>query len=150
MAVPDAQLRDAELRAAVREIRLGVVRLARRLRTQRQDHGVTALGVSVLSRLYRHHTMTPRALAEAEHVTPQTLTRVFAALEVRGLVARHGDPRDGRQSLLEITDAGMRVLREDSARREEWLAAAMTNALTPAEQQVLRIAAGLLDRLADE
>jgi hypothetical protein len=44
----------------------------------------------------------------------------------------------------------MRVLREDSARREAWLIGAMEAALTPAEQQIVRVAAGLLDRLADE
>jgi DNA-binding MarR family transcriptional regulator len=149
-AARDAAARDAEMRAAAREIRLGVIRLARRLRNERQEHGATLLEISVLSRLYRHHAMTPRALADAERVTPQTLTRVFAALEERELVVRHGDPADGRQSLLEITEAGMRVLREDSARREAWLIGAMEAALTPAEQQIVRVAAGLLDRLADE
>jgi DNA-binding MarR family transcriptional regulator len=143
--------RDGEaLAGAAHELRLGVMRLARRMRSQRQEHGVTALGLSVLNRLYRHRALTPTALAEAEHVTPQTLTRVFASLEERELVVRSGDPSDGRQSLLEITPAGMRVLREDGVRREEWLAAAMDRALTPAEQQIVRVAAGLLERLADE
>jgi ABC-type transport system involved in cytochrome bd biosynthesis fused ATPase/permease subunit len=45
---------------------------------------------------------------------------------------------------------GMEVLREDSARREAWLAGAMATALTPAEQGIVAIAAELLDRLADE
>jgi len=75
---------------------------------------------------------------------------VLAALEERGLVLRSGDPSDGRQSLLEITPAGLEVLREDSVRREAWLAGAMANALTPAEQGIVAIAAELLDRLADE
>ncbi|OLB64629.1 MAG: hypothetical protein AUI10_10260 [Actinobacteria bacterium 13_2_20CM_2_72_6] len=140
---------DTELRTAAREVRQSVVRLARRLRTQRQEHGVGNLGVSVLSQLHRHHALTPRALAQAERVTPQTLTRVLAALEERGLVLRRGDPSDGRQSLLELTAAGLDVLRRDSAMREEWLAAAMETELTPAELQIVRVAAELLDRLAD-
>jgi DNA-binding MarR family transcriptional regulator len=138
------------LTTAARDVRQGVVRLSRRLRRQPQDHGVTPLGVSVLSRLHQHRALTPRALADVEHVTPQTLTRVLAALEEGGLVTRQGDPADGRQSLLEITPAGLAVLRADSARREEWLATAMATALTPAEQQIVRIAAQLMDRLADE
>jgi DNA-binding MarR family transcriptional regulator len=141
---------DAELAVAARALRQSVVRLARRLRTQRQDHGVSPLGVSVLARLHRHHSLTPRVIAEGEHVAPQTLTRVLAVLEERGLVLRSGDPSDGRQSLLEITPAGLEVLREDSVRREAWLAGAMANALTPAEQGIVAIAAELLDRLADE
>jgi DNA-binding MarR family transcriptional regulator len=142
---------DAQLAATARELRQGVVRLARRLRNQgRGDGEVTPLALSVIGRLYRHRALTPRALADAEHVSPQTLTRVLAALEERGLVSRSGDPSDGRQSLIELTEAGLRALREDAARRDEWLAAAMASSLTPAEQQIVRVAAGLLDRLADE
>jgi DNA-binding MarR family transcriptional regulator len=141
---------DAQLAVVARDLRQGVVRLARRLRTQRQEHGISPLGVSVLSRLHRHHSLTPRAIADGEHVAPQTLTRVLATLEERGLVMRQGDPSDGRQSLLEITPAGLDVLRQDSAQREAWLAAALTAALSPAEQRIVAIAAELLDRLADE
>ena len=145
-----AVIPDAELAVAARDLRQSVVRLARRLRSQRQEHGVSPLGVSVLSRLYRHHSLTPRAIADGEHVAPQTLTRVLATLEERGLVSRQGDPTDGRQSLLEITPAGLDVLRQDSARREAWLAGAMASGLSPAEQRIVGIAAELLDRLADE
>ena len=144
-----SQVRDQELAVTAREVRQAVVRLARRLRTQRQEHGIGNLGLSVLSQLHRHTALTPRALADAERVTPQTLTRVLAGLEERGLIVRRGDPADGRQSLLELTDAARRVLRADAAKREEWLAAAMARELTPAEQEIVRVAAGLLDRLAD-
>ncbi len=144
-----AEVEDQHLTETAREVRKAVVRLARRLRTQRQGHGVTNTGVSVLSQLYRHHALTPSALAQAERVTPQTLTRVLAALEERGLIARRGDPSDGRQSLLELTPAGIDVLRSDSATREEWLAAALETELTPAEQAIMRVAADLIDRIAD-
>jgi len=143
------QVSGPELVGTAREVRQAVVRLARRLRTQRQEHGIGNLGISVLSNLYRHHSLTPRALADAERVTPQTLTRVLAGLEARGLIVRRGDPSDGRQSLLELTDTARAVLRADSARREAWLAEAMARELTPAEQEIVRVAAGLLDRLAD-
>jgi DNA-binding MarR family transcriptional regulator len=140
---------DQHLTETAREVRQAVVRLARRLRGQRQEHGVTNTGVSVLSQLHRHHALTPSALAQAERVTPQTLTRVLAALEEQGLIARRGDPSDGRQSLIELTPAGMDVLRRDAATREEWLAAALSSELTPAEQAIMRVAADLIDRLAD-
>ncbi len=143
------QVREEELAATAREVRQAVVRLARRLRTQLQEHGIGNLGISVLSQLYRHTALTPRALADGERVTPQTLTRVLASLEERGLIVRRGDPSDGRQSLLELTDAARKVLRADSAKRERWLAEAMARELTPAEQEMVRVAASLLDRLAD-
>ena len=141
---------DADLVTVARELRQSVVRLARRLRTQHQEHDVTPLAVSVLARIYRHHSLTPRAVADGEHVAPQTLTRVLAGLQRRGLISRQGDPTDGRQSLLEITTAGIDLLRRDSARREKWLAGAISAALSPAEQRIVAIAAELLDRLADE
>jgi DNA-binding MarR family transcriptional regulator len=126
-----------------------VTRLARRLRSQRQAHGVSPTGVSVLARLYRDGTATPRYLAEAEHLAPQSLTRILAALEERRLIERRTDPADGRQALLTLTAGGRAVLREDSAQRERWLAAAMADELTPEEQRAVRAAAELLDRLAD-
>jgi DNA-binding MarR family transcriptional regulator len=143
------EVRTGEQTETARAVRQSVVRLARRLRTQRQEHGVSNTGVSVLSQLHRHHALTPSALAQAERVTPQTLTRVLAALEERELIVRRGDPSDGRQSLLELTPAGLDVLRRDAATREEWLAEALSSELTPAEQAIMRVAADLIDRLAD-
>jgi DNA-binding MarR family transcriptional regulator len=140
---------DAELAATAREVRTSVVRLARRLRRERQDHEVSWSGLSILSRLHRHGALTPGAMAEGEGVSPQTLTRVLAALQGRGLVSRQSDPADGRQALLALTPTGLRVLQEDSSRREEWLAQAMANELTPAEQAIMRVAADLIERLAD-
>lgn len=134
---------------AARQVREGVVRLARRLQAQRQDHGVSQTGIALLSRLYRDGTATPKALADAEGAQPQTLTRVFAALEDQGLVSKRGDPADGRQVLLDITPAGLAVLRRHADTHVAWLAAAIEAELTPAEQEIVRVAAILLDRLAD-
>jgi DNA-binding MarR family transcriptional regulator len=39
---------------------------------------------------------TPKALADAEHTQPQSLTRVFASIEEQGLVRSRDDPADGR------------------------------------------------------
>jgi DNA-binding MarR family transcriptional regulator len=135
--------------ATATALRESVTRLARRLRTQPQDHGVSPGGISVLARLYRDGTATPRYLAEAEDRSPQTLARILASLESRGLIQRSTDPADGRQALLTLTPAGKAVLREDRLRRERWLASAIESELTPAEQATVHAAAELLDRLAD-
>jgi len=150
-AAADALLAAAavERAAAARQVRDGVVRLARRLQAQRQPHGVSLTGIALLSRLHRGGTATPKALADAEHTQPQSLTRAFAALEEQGLVSRRDDPADGRQVLLDITEAGREVLRQHSATHISWLVDAMDAELTPAEREIVRIAAQLLDRLAD-
>ena len=145
VAAEDARSRTA----AAREVREGVVRLARRLQAQRQPHGVSLNGIALLSRIFRDGTATPKSLADAEHTQPQSLTRVIASLEEQGLISRRDDPADGRQVLLAITDAGIDVLRQHGQTHVTWLAAAMEAELTPAEREMVRIAATLLDRLAD-
>jgi len=130
-------------------VREGVVRLARRLRARRQDHNVGATGIALLSRLYRDGEATPKALADAEDAQPQTLTRVIAALEEQGLLARRADPADRRQVLLNVTIDGRRLLQQHAAAQSEWLARAIAAELSEPEREIVRIAAALLDRLAD-
>lgn len=140
---------DGTTLASARAVREGVVRLARRLQAQRQEHGVSATGIAILSRLWRGGTASPRALADAEDAAPQSLTRVISALEEQRLIVRRPDPDDGRGVLLSITPDGLRVLRTHAATHTTWLAGAMAAELTVAEREILRVAATLLDRLAD-
>ncbi len=51
--------------------------------------------------------------------------------------------------LLELTEAGRAALRRDMAARDSWLAQAMAASLTATELELLRLAAGLLERVAD-
>ena len=76
------------------------------------------------------------------------MTRAFAQLEDRGLIAKRADPDDGRQVLLSITGDGVRLLQAHAGTQVTWLTEAMEAELTPAEREMLRVAAALLDRLA--
>jgi DNA-binding MarR family transcriptional regulator len=105
--------------------------------------------LAVLSRLYRAGTHTPKELAEAERIQPQSLTRVLATLQERGFISRVPDPADGRQSLVDITPAGLAALRSYTVQREQWLAEAMAETLSPTERELLRLAAELMLRVAD-
>lgn len=127
----------------------GMARLHRRLRAER-GHGLSFNRLSVLSLLHRGGPMTATALASAERLQPQSLTRMLARLENDGLIVRRPDEADRRQVLIEVTHEGVSVLTEDTRRREEWLAGMMAERLTGTEREVLRLAAGLMDRLADE
>ncbi|MFI1003652.1 MarR family winged helix-turn-helix transcriptional regulator [Streptomyces galbus] len=132
----------------VTEIRQGVVRLARRLSAERPEDGLSLNKSSVLAHLRRNGPMSAGALAAADHQQPQSLTRVFAELESDGLISRSRDTRDGRQRVLELTDEGRRALARDMAQRDIWLDRALAG-LTETEQQVLLLAARLMNRLAD-
>lgn len=132
----------------VAAIRAGVISLAQRLRSERPPEALSANKLSVLSRLYRGGPATPGAIAAAEHQQPQSLTRTFGELVTAGLATRTAGRIDRRESVLAITAAGRRALRRDMADRDAWLAGAL-GSLTEAEVELLRIAAGLMDRLAE-
>jgi DNA-binding MarR family transcriptional regulator len=136
---------DDELAVEVRE---AVSRLARRLRQERPPHELGLTSLSVLSRLYRLGPASPSALAAAENVQPQSMTRALAVLTERGLVVREPHPTDRRQTVVSVTDAGRAVLDEDRSRRDAWLAGVIADRLTPVEREFLRAAAKLLEVLS--
>ena len=130
-------------------LRLSVMRLARRMRSERADTSLTLTQLAALATLERHGPLTPRELAQAERVQPPSMTRIAASLEAAGLATRTDHPTDGRQVLLAASPAGVGLLREDRRRREAWLARRL-RALDPADRELLERAAEVLDRLASE
>lgn len=107
------------------------------------------LQLSTLALLNAHGPMTPGDLAAAQRVQPQSLTRTLTALDGAELVTRQPDPDDRRRSLLTITDAGKQAILHDVHQRDSWLALAMADQLTPTEQELLRLAGELMERLAE-
>lgn len=132
--------------ALASSLRISVARLARRLRAQGSD-GVSASQLATMATLERHGPQAPSALAEHEKVQPPSMTRIVATLEAHGLVSRSAHPRDRRQAVVAITDAGRERLRADRRRREAWLSRRLAE-LSPEDLEVLRAAAPVLDRLS--
>jgi DNA-binding MarR family transcriptional regulator len=130
------------------ELRLAVMRLSRRLRQERADHGLPLGQLSVLATLDRLGPLTPGALAQHEQVRPPSMTKVLANLAEAGYVDRVTDPADGRQQLISITARARRLIREDRRRREEWLATLLV-ALEPEQRAALHAALPVLEVLAD-
>lgn len=106
------------------------------------------MSLSILGRLHRDGETIPSALAAQEHMQPQSLTRVLAALEEHQLIERAPDPSDGRRVLVRITKAGRIALREDAKLKEVWLAAAIEK-LSPTEREVLRLAGELMRQMVE-
>ncbi|WP_190813897.1 MarR family winged helix-turn-helix transcriptional regulator [Saccharopolyspora pogona] len=138
----------AGIAQAATEVRTGVMRLARRLRAERDPGELTLGRLAVLGRLERDGPATASALAGAERVTPQSMARMVQHLIDAELAERDLDPGDRRAAIIRITEAGRRRVRQDRGKREAWLAQAMTG-LTDVERELLVLAARLLDRLAD-
>ena len=128
------------------QLRMSVMRLARRLRNERADFSLSLNQLAVLATLERHGALTPRDLAAHEKVQPPSMTRVLAVLEDRGLVSRRPHPTDGRQALVELTDAGRDLLHGEVLAREAWLARRLAE-LSDEERDILRAASAVIDRL---
>jgi len=129
-------------------VRRAVSALGRRLRAERSASGLSLTKLSVLGQLYRKGSMSAAELAGLERVQPQSLTRVLAELVGSGLVSRRADTKDGRRVLLDITGDGRAMLTHDMQQRDAWLAKAMED-LSVTERELLRLAAQLMERLAD-
>lgn len=145
---------DHELLEAATALRRGTTRLGRRLRMERPEpgpaeHELSNTALSVLAHLHQRGRMTPGALAAAERLQPQSLTRTLAGLERQHLVIREPEGRDGRRSVLGLTEAGVQALVRDMRRRDDWLAGAMARELTRTERELLRLAGDLMERLAE-
>ena len=131
------------------DLRIAVMRLARRLRAERVDLDLTITQLAALASLERHGPTTPGVLASIERIRPPSMTRILAGLETRGLVVRTPHATDGRQVLVEVTDEAKAMLRADRRRREAWLSQRLAT-LSPGDRDALRAVAPILERLVAE
>jgi DNA-binding MarR family transcriptional regulator len=125
------------------------IHLLRRLRREDEALGISAARLSALSVVGFGGPCTLGELAQAEQVTPPTITRIVAALEADDLVTRHGDARDGRVSRIAITPKGMQILEHGRARRTARLAGRLRS-LPADDLAVLARAAELLEGVVRE
>jgi DNA-binding MarR family transcriptional regulator len=139
---------DAGLAA---ELRLSVMRLRRRLANERHpDNELSLNQMAVLGCLHRNGgALTIGELAAAERVQPPSMTRTVNCLEQSGDVVRRPHETDGRQVVVEISDAGRARLLADRDRRDAWLAQRLRE-LSPEERAILRKAAPILENLAQK
>jgi DNA-binding MarR family transcriptional regulator len=128
------------------QIRLAVMRLARRLR-QQSVGDITQSQFSALATVERDGPLSLGDLADIERVAPPSMTRIAARLEERGLLARTTDASDRRVARVEVTAAGRDLLRDTRTRRDAYLASRL-RALSPEERDILARALPLLERLA--
>lgn len=77
--------------------------------------GITALQYTALTVLQRHDGLSAAQLARDSFVTAQSIADLVRSLETRGLVRRERNPRNRRELLILLTDAGRELL----ARHEE-------------------------------
>lgn len=143
---PSRAVRTPRPAALAADLRLALMRSVRRIRFERSSEVITDGQYSVLAALDKLGPLTPRALAERDHVQPPSMTRTLNALVEAGLVAREEHPGDRRQVLVRVTEPGRLEVKETRQRRDAWLARRLAE-LDPGERQVLADAAAILLRV---
>jgi DNA-binding MarR family transcriptional regulator len=135
--------------ALASELGFALTKLKRRLREQAHVGDFSESQKSVIRRLERDGRATVAALAKAESVRHQSMRVTVASLEAAGVVSGKPDPGDGRQTIIGLTPAFLKVLKTGRAARADWLFRALQAQLTPREQEKLAAAVEFLNRLSE-
>lgn len=130
------------------ELRVTVLRLARRIRAERATEDVTDAQLSVLVALSKHGPQTLGSLSELERISPPSANRTVNSLAELEFVTRSGSPDDGRKVHIVITGKGEQLLLETRRRRSAWLNDRMA-ALGPDQRRLIEAATPALRELAD-
>ena len=132
------------------ELRTTLGHLKRKLRQHGERHDLTSSQIAVILRLEKDGPATVSTLARAEGMRPQSMSAVIAPLEEMGFVAAAADPNDGRKTLMSLTKACKKSIDEGRAARQDWLAQAIQQKLSPQEQKKVSSAIHLLTRLVED
>ncbi len=126
--------REPSLLYAVKQVEL-VVRA--RLDELLRGHGVTVLQYTALTVLERRDALTAAELARNSFVTTQSMADLISALERQKLIERRRDPEDRRRVLLNLSPAGIELMRACSPEVDS-LERRMVAGLNAAEVGALR------------
>lgn len=125
-----------------------ILKLTRRLRSERPGASAHLTTVSMLGTLHRLGAIPSKRLAAEEKLQPQSITRIVDALERQQCIVRSRNPEDRREVLISITDRGRRVLAQEIEARRGWLELAIATGLNTEEQTLLIEAARVLLKLS--
>jgi DNA-binding MarR family transcriptional regulator len=103
------------------ELRPVLLRLARELRKETEQLGITARQATFLWLVKRSPGLSLAELAAEEGISPPAMSGHVDRLEKAGLLTRERSADDRRRVGLRLTDDGERLMRRIRARRTTWL-----------------------------
>jgi DNA-binding MarR family transcriptional regulator len=118
------------------DLRPVLLRLARELRKETEQLGITARQATLLWLVKRSPGLSLAELAAEEGISPPALSGHVDRLERASLIERVRSTDDRRRVGLRLTDEGARLLRRVRARRTTWLADRL-RALEPGELETI-------------
>lgn len=108
--------------AVANQLRPVLLRLARELRQETEQIGVTSRQVTLLWLIRSNPGLSLRELAAEERISAPALSGYVDRLEKAGLIERVRDEDDRRRVGLTLTEEGARLLKRVRVRRTTWLA----------------------------
>jgi DNA-binding MarR family transcriptional regulator len=132
--------------AVANRLRPVLLRLARELRRESEDLGVTSRQVTLLWLIRSRPGLSLRELAAEERISAPALSGHVDRLVKAGLVERVREVDDRRRVGLALTGEGTRLLRRVRARRTSWLADHLRE-LEPGDVDAIEAAIEPLGRL---
>jgi DNA-binding MarR family transcriptional regulator len=138
---------DAESVAA--ELRPILLRVARELRKETEQLGITARQATLLWLVKRSPGLSLAQLAAEEGISAPAMCGHVDRLEKAGLIERIRSTEDRRRIGLRLTAEGGRLLRRVRARRTTWLAERL-GALPPEELEAVEAAIAPLASLVGD
>ena len=143
--------KDAAFASALAaELRTTFGNLKRKVRQLGEQNDFTSSQIAVILRLEKDGPATVSSLARAEGMRPQSMSAVIFPLEQMGFVAGAADPNDGRKTLMSLTKACKKWIEDGRAARQDWLAQAIQQKLSPQEQKKLSSAIHLLAKITED
>jgi DNA-binding MarR family transcriptional regulator len=130
------------------ELRPVLLRLARLIRRESHELGVTAGQVSLLAAIDDQPGITGRELADHERMTPPGMSAALDRLEAADLIVRTR-AADRRRVGISLSSEGVRVLRSVRKRRTAWLAERLEG-LSERERAAIEEAIEPLSRVLEE
>ncbi len=126
-------------------------RLRARLREEASadSTGLSTSQQAIIQRLRLNGPTTAASLAAAEHISQQAVAQIVAPLKSAGLIRSEPDPKDGRKTLISVTDIALELRDSILASRDSWLARTIDSTIDAEERPALEKAIELLERLAD-
>jgi DNA-binding MarR family transcriptional regulator len=133
-------------REAADRIHSAAIHLLRRVReVDGAAMGISAARASALSVLVFGGARSLTELAQAERVTPATMSKLVAGMEAEGLLRRHPDVNDARSIRIEATPKGRRILERGRKRRLDLLERLLEDACEQ-EVEAVHTAAAVVER----
>jgi len=125
-----------------------LLRLARELRKETEQLGITARQATLLWLVKRSPGLSLAELAADEGISAPAMSGHVDRLERAGLLERVRSSDDRRRVGLRLTEEGERLMRRVRARRTTWLADRL-KALEPSELEAVELAIPALVRLLE-